>query len=195
MRARRVPNRRGSGYLTAVRPLTVLLGAAGLAPLLVLPATASAATPVTTASRISLSGVGGIGIGERVSVVERRLGQDIDYHHGEVGGPGSRCGTGTLIPRALGVFVLGTGYRIASVTVTERGIATPSGVRVGDSVARLRRAYPGRLVRVRSFYEPRKANYEYRDGNRKLIFATNNVRVRQITTGRRPEVDYVEGCA
>lgn len=178
-----------------MRPLTALLCAAGLAPPLVLPATSSAATPVTTTSRISLSGVGGIGIGERVSVVERRLGQDIDYRQDAVGRPGSRCGTGTLIPRALGVFVLGTGFRIASVTVTERGIATPSGIRVGDSVARLRRAYPGRLVRVRNFYEPRKSNFEYRDGNRKLVFATNNIRVRQITTGRRPEVDYVEGCA
>lgn len=81
------------------------------------------------------------------------------------------------------------------MTVTRRGIATPSGVRVGDSVARLRRAYPGRLVRVENFYEPRKFNYEYREGNRKLVFYTDNVRVRQITTGRRPEVDYVEGCA
>ncbi len=179
-----------------MRPLTAPLCAAGLAfALLVAPATSSAAKPVTTKSRISLSGVGGIGIGTRLSVIERRIGQDIDYRHGEVGGPGSPCGTGTLIPRRLGVLVLGTSYRIASVTVTRRGIATPSGVRVGDSVARLKRTYPGRLVRVRNFYAPSKSNYEYRDGNRKLVFYTNNVHVRQITTGRRPEVDYVEGCA
>ena len=105
------------------------------------------------------------------------------------------CGSGTLVPRRLGVFVLGTNFRVASVTVTKRGIATPSGIRVGDRVARLQRTYRGRLVRVKSFYQPQKANYEYRDGNRKLVFATDNVRVRQITTGRRPEVDYVEGCA
>ncbi len=179
-----------------MRPPTAPLCAVGLASaLLVAPATSSAVTPVTTESLISLSGVGGIGIGERVSVIERRLGQDLDYRRGEVGGPGSPCGTGTLIPRDLGVLVLGTGFRIASVTVTKRGIATPSGVRVGDSVARLRRAYPGRLVRVANFYEPRKFNFEYRDGNRKLVFFTNNVHVRQITAGRRPEVDYVEGCA
>lgn len=129
-----------------------------------------------------------------MSVVERRLGQDIDHRRG-VGGPGSPCGPGTLVPRGLGVLVLGTNFRIASVTVTKRGIRTPSGVRVGDSVAALRRAYPGDLVRVKNFYEPRKANYEYRDGNRKLVFSTNNLRVQQITSGRRPEVDYVEGCA
>lgn len=184
------------GYPGTVRPLTALFSAAGLgSALLVAPASSSATTPVTTKSLISLSGVGGIGIGERLSVVERRLGQDIDYRHGEIGGPGSPCGTGTLVPRGLGVLVLGTGFRIASVTVTRRGIATPSGVRVGDSISRLRSAYPGKLVRVKNFYEPRKFNYELRSGNRKLVFYTNNAHVQQITTGRRPEVDYVEGCA
>lgn len=180
-------------YDVAVRQLTVPLCVAGLAAALP-PATATAA-PVTSGSLISLSGLGGIGIGERLSVVERRLGQDIAYQHGIAGGPGSPCGTGTLSPRSLGVSVLGTNFRIASVTVTRRGIATPSGVRVGDGLTRLRRAYPGRLVRVRNPYAPRKFDYEYRDGNRKLVFDTDNERVRQITTGRRPEVDYVEGCA
>lgn len=54
-----------------MRSLPAVLCAAGFAcALLAVPVTASAATPVTTGSLISLSGIGGIGVGERVSVIE-----------------------------------------------------------------------------------------------------------------------------
>ena len=101
-----------------------------------------------------------------------------------------------LTPGRYGVGVLGTGFRIAVVYVGRRAIATPSGIRVGDSASRLRRVYGRRLVARRNIYDPRSTNYELRSGNRKLVFyASRAGTIRQMATGRRPEVDYVEGCA
>lgn len=90
--------------------------------------------------------------------------------------------------------------RVARVDVSRRGIATPSGIRVGDSETSVRRKLAGRLtvspheyVRGGSYLEftPRDA----KDSNRRVIFETNGRRITYIRAGRLPEVRYVEGCA
>lgn len=169
------------------RPCVLLVA---LALLIVAPA--ASARPVTTSSLLSFSGLGGIGIGERISVVRERLGQTLTYS----GFPDSSCGGGgELRPRRYGVSYLSTGFRVASVTVTRRGIATPSGIRVGDSLAKVRRAYPGRLVGVRNIYTQR-LDLHLRSVNRKIIFFASALgHVAFMSAGRRPEIDYVEGCA
>ncbi|MEJ7796963.1 MAG: hypothetical protein WKF42_00595 [Solirubrobacteraceae bacterium] len=171
--------------------LAAVLGAAAL----VSPSGAVAAAPITPRSVIGFSGVGAIEIGSRISVAERRTGQDIDYRHAVIGGPGSTCGSGELLPRSIGFYVLGTNFRIASINVVKRGIRTARGIRVGDSLRRVRSAYGARLVPVRNFYNPRQTDYELRRGNRKLVFFTRANKVTSIRSGRKPEVDYVEGCA
>ena len=56
-------------------------------------------------------------------------------------------------------------------------------------------AYGGRVRREPHAY----TNGEYLKvarGNRKLVFAISpNGKVIEISTGRRPEIDYLEGCA
>jgi hypothetical protein len=144
---------------------------------------------LTARSHITTAGVGRIKIGMTVSEARRRSGSNIVVHTVNPG-----CESGSASPKRLGVGVLSRNFRIAVLYVTKRGIATKSGVRVRDSVSRLLQVYRGRLVKRPEFYNPQYYNYELRDGNRKVIFSTDNKKVTMITTGRKPEVDYVEGC-
>jgi hypothetical protein len=153
---------------------------------------ASAAAPeLTLRSRVSGAGLGPLKIGVTIAQAEDATGRRFtvsEYVQGN-------CGGAAMHPRSYGVSVLTTDGRVAVITILRRGVATAAGVRVRDSVAKLQRKYGSRLVAVPEFYAPSNLNYELRSGNRKVIFKTDNRRVTYISAGRKPEVDYVEGCA
>jgi hypothetical protein len=90
-----------------------------------------------------------------------------------------------------------TNSRIWVINVSERGIATRPGIRVGDTVAALRRAYGGRLRSEPNKYTPKARDYWVAfPANRKIKFYANPRRViTQISSGRTPEIDFVEGCS
>jgi hypothetical protein len=155
---------------------------------------ASAEARITLQSRLSTSGLGPLKIGMTASQAERAIGFPLDLNR-NAGGPDSPCFTATVLPNRYNVFVLGTGFRVASISVLKRSVATRSGIRVGDSVARLRATYGEQLVAKPQFYTPAQLQYEIHDGNRKLIFSTDNAKLTSMIAGRKPEVDYVEGCA
>ena len=157
------------------------------------PALAHAA-PVTTTSRITQHGIGPLRIGMTLDQAQKRTGQTIEHQRFD---PASdACGIGRLLPADLGVMMTTTDRRIAVLSVSERGIATRRGIRVGDTARDLRRAYGSRLRSRVNKYDPRARDFVLRFGNRKMIFWTDAKRViRQIDGGRKPEIDYVEGCA
>ena len=93
------------------------------------------------------------------------------------------------------VYGLFTGNLLARIYVGSRRYATRSGIRVGATEAEVYAAYPTKIHSVPHEYDPDGHYLEYRDGNRKVVFETNGQRVEQISTGRMPEIDYVEGCA
>lgn len=154
----------------------------------------AAAAPVTKSSRITQNGIGSLRIGMTIDDAQRRTGQTIDYQRFD---PASdACGIGRLMPTSLGVTMQTTDRRIAVLSVSEPGISTRRGIEVGDSVRDLRRAYGSRLRSRVNKYDPKARDYILRFGNRKMIFWTDPKRVvRQIDGGRKPEIDYVEGCA
>lgn len=154
----------------------------------------SAEARITLKSRLSTSGLGPLKIGMTVRQAERAIGYPLDINR-NAGGPDSPCFTATVSPNRYRVSVLGTGFRVASIDVQKRSVATRSGIRVGDSVAKLLATYGAQLVPKPQFYEPTRLQYEIHDGNRKVIFSTDNTKVTSMTAGRKPEVDYVEGCA
>ncbi len=160
--------------------------------MLVAVSAAPAGAALTSRSRITTAGVGPIRIGMTAAQARRAAGRSIHVFSGEVS-PG--CQSAQLSPRRYGVSLLLTDGRIRRIYVDRRGIATRSGVRVGDDVARLRRAYGSRLVVVRAPYSRTGRIYELRFGARKLTFLTERGRILDISTGRKPEIDYVEGCA
>jgi hypothetical protein len=153
------------------------------------PATADA-RELTLRSRVSGAGLGPLKIGMTISRAEEATGRRFtvaEFSQGD-------CGGASMHPNSYGVGVLTTGGRVARIMVGRRGIATSAGIRVHDSVAKLKRRYGSKLVAVPEFYVPSQLNYELRSGNRKVIFKTDNKRVMYIFAGRKPEVDYVEGC-
>jgi hypothetical protein len=159
-----------------------------------LPATAGAA-PVSSNSRITQNGLGSIRLGMTVDQAQRRTGQRIENN---LFTPGDdSCGIAQLFPKSVGVNMQTTKSRIWVINVSEPGISTRSGVEVGDTVAALRRAYGSRLHSEPNKYTPKARDYWVTfPRNRKLKFFTSARRVvTQISSGRKPEVDFVEGCA
>jgi hypothetical protein len=98
-----------------------------------------------------------------------------------------------------GVRVMLEGLRVVRVEVDSGSYATAEGARVGDTEARIQQLYPGRVE-----VQPHK----YTDGHylvarpaqgsdttHLLVFETDGRVVTRFRGGRRPQVEYVEGCA
>ncbi len=164
-----------------------------LAVVAVLPAAASAVA-VSATSRITQNGLGSIRLGMTVTQAQTRTGQRIQN---DLFTPGDdACGIAQLFPQSLGVNMQTTNSRIWVINVSRRGIATRSGIRVGDRVPALRRAYGSRLHSQPNKYTPRARDYFVRFGQRRIKFYANPRGViGQISSGRLPEVDFVEGCS
>jgi hypothetical protein len=169
-------------------------GAAAGLVLALAPAVAGAA-PVTSHSRITQNGLGSIRLGMTVTQAQTRTGQRIENN---LFTPGDdTCGIAQLFPQSLGVNMQTTHTRIWVINVSSRGISTRSGIQVGDRVPALRRAYGSRLRSEPNKYTPKARDYWVSfPHNRKIKFYANpRGRIGQISSGRKPEIDFVEGCS
>jgi hypothetical protein len=149
---------------------------------------ASSAVALPRSARITTAGLGAIKIGMTERQVEKAAKRRITR---EVGAGDGSCTTASLGDKLTALF---TGPRLARIYVRGRRYATRSGVRVGDTEQKVLATYPGEIVREPHAY----TNGFYLkivDGNRKVVFETDGRRVTEISTGRRPEIDYIEGCA
>jgi hypothetical protein len=99
-----------------------------------------------------------------------------------------------------GVRVLSEEGRVARVEVDSGAtIATAAGARIGDGEERVRSLYPGRVAATPHKYV---AGHHYltvtpaaaADSAYRLVFETDGQRVTRYRAGRRPAVEYVEGC-
>ncbi|MCW3024430.1 MAG: hypothetical protein JWR30_3752 [Conexibacter sp.] len=155
------------------------------------------AASVTLGSRLSTGGLGPLKIGMSVSAAGDVVGSGFDPTQLSGESPADNaCFWGGISPKRYGVSVLGTGFRIAVVFVSKRSVATTRDIRVGDSVAKLFRAYGSGLHAKPNFYSPSEIHYELAVGNRKLLFYVSRAgKVSGMQAGRKPEIDYVEGCA
>ncbi len=88
---------------------------------------------------------------------------------------------------------------LVRIDVRDSTAATREGARVGDSEARIKSLY-GSAVRV----EPHKytgpmGHYlivtPAGDTTRLIVFETDGQRVTTFRVGKRPQVEYVEGCS
>ncbi len=159
-----------------------------------LPAAASAA-PVTTKSQITQNGLGSIRIGMTVAQAQSRTGQTITNNSFTPGD--DSCGIAQLFPESLGVNMQTTNLKVTVINVSKAGISTRSGIEVGDSTAALKEAYGSKLKSAPNKYTPKARDYFVKfSGNRKIKFYANPKGVvTQISSGRLPEVDFVEGCS
>jgi hypothetical protein len=88
---------------------------------------------------------------------------------------------------------------VGRVDVLKGTVPTSAGARIGDTEATIKKLYAGRVT---------VSPHKYTDGHYltvvpksqvdsafRIIFETDGTRVLQYRAGRRPQVEYVEGCA
>jgi hypothetical protein len=81
--------------------------------------------------------------------------------------------------------------------VTRTAMPTAKGIRVHDTLNRLRSKYGSKLTERASDVSLETRIFELQGkGRREMQFSVNaEERIFQIATGLRPEVDFPEGCA
>ena len=105
-------------------------------------------------------------------------------------------------PQALppGVALMVVDGRVERVDVDTTGVATLSGVAVGTTETAVRDAYPGRIETRPHPYTGPEGHYlvfvPHDPGDRqfRIVFETDGVTVTSFRAGRRPAVEYIEGC-
>ena len=107
------------------------------------------------------------------------------------------CRHDTVLPRRFGLGTLRFEKKIRVLYVTRTAMPTAKGIRVNDTLARLRDKYGSRLRERGSDVSFETTIYElHGKGRREMQFSVNaENRIFQIATGLRPEVDFPEGCA
>jgi len=150
---------------------------------------ATSAFALTTRDRISHSGLGPIKLGMTERQIERAAKRQITLGYPL---PGGDCAIAELAGKTHGLF---TGKRLRRIYIRTPKFATAKGIRVGTAEARVLAAYPGRLSRQPQKYRPEEDDLTLRKDNRKVIFTLNKGQVEEISTGRKPEIDLVEGCS
>jgi len=86
--------------------------------------------------------------------------------------------------------------RVVRFDVYEPGLATAEGIRVGDSVEKLRSAYGAQLASAPNFYSEDDLDYRIKspDGRYAYRFESHAGKVTSIFAGDAKAVEYVEGC-
>lgn len=104
-------------------------------------------------------------------------------------------------PRVLpgGVAVMVLKDSVARIDVEGAGILTREGVGVGDLETRVLEVYAGRAQVQPHKYTGPTGHYviveDRGDTLHRIIFETDGQHVQRYRAGRRPGVDFVEGCA
>jgi hypothetical protein len=107
------------------------------------------------------------------------------------------CRHDTVLPRRFGLSTLRFSKKIRVLYVTRTAMPTAKGIRVNDTLNRLRSKYGSKLQERGTVVSPETRIFElHGKGTREIQFSVNSRdRIFQIATGLRPEVDFPEGCA
>jgi hypothetical protein len=173
-------------------PLLLLL-------LALLPASASARTaaerpkPLDGNAVISFDGVGAIKLGMTIGEARKAARRGIVAGQEVTKG----CRHDTVLPRRFGLGTLRFEKKIRVLYVTRTAMPTAKGIRVNDTLNRLRSKYGSKLTERASDVSLETRIFELQGkGRREMQFLVNaEEKIFQIATGLRPEVDFPEGCA
>ena len=168
--------------------------------LVLLPAAAASARPAAEQSKpmdgnavIAFDGVGPIELGMTIAQARKAA------RRGIIGGSEvtTGCRHDTVLPRRFGLSTLRFKGKIRVLYVTRTAMPTAKGIRVNDTLNRLRSKYGSKLIERASDVSPETRIFELRGkGVREMQFSVDiRDRIFQIATGLRPEVDFPEGCA
>src|SRR3712207_4857400 len=170
------------------------------AALALVPAATASARPGTEPPRqldgnaaIPFDGVGpiqlGMTIGQARNAARRGIvaGQEVT----------KSCRHDTVLPRRFGLSTLRFKKKIRVLYVNRTAMPTAKGIRVNDTLNRLRSKYGSKLRERGSDVSLETRIFElHGKRSREIQFSVNaEDKIFQIATGLRPEADFVEGCA
>src|SRR5215208_2468032 len=164
------------------------------AALALLPAATAAARPAAEKPKpldgnavISFKGVGAIKLGMTIDEARKAARRGIVAGQEVTKG----CRHDTVLPRRFGLQTLRFEKKIRVLYVTRTAMPTAKGIRVNDSLERLKSKYGSKLSERGSDVSAETTIYELHDGGREIQFSVNAAdRVFQIATGLQPEVDF-----
>jgi outer membrane protein assembly factor BamE (lipoprotein component of BamABCDE complex) len=143
---------------------------------------------------VSYNSFGPVKIGMTLSQVAKVLGVPVTR---DIGYEGNECYYASPKRGFKDIAFMMSGQRIVRVDIDSKEYATDRGARVGDTEAKIKRLYTGR-VKVSQHPYVDSGHYlevEFEGGKYSLIFETDGKRVTRFRGGRSPEVGYIEGCS
>lgn len=140
---------------------------------------------------VGLDRTGAVVYGMSLAALERALAESLSVGD-------SSCDF--VMPKRLpaGVSVMVVSGQVARVDVDTTGVLTVEGIGVGSTEADVYRAYPGLIRTEKAPYEELPAHaliLTPRDTSRGMVFETDGHVVTNYRVGRRPEVEWIEGCS
>lgn len=155
-------------------------------------------TPTAPPLTVTEFGIGALRAGMTVPEGARMVG-------GSFAAPGAgaeNCTYAIWREAPSGVRVMLEKGLVARVDVTSGSVATSKGARIGDTEARVKDLYKGRIAETPHKYTP-GAHYltvspapgSGDDTAYRLVFETDGNRVTRYRGGKQPAVEYVEGCS
>lgn len=161
--------------------------------------TVLAQTKLSNQSKVYIKGIGSVRVGMTVAEASKAAGIKLVRPSGYE--PNASCYYVQPQSTPKGMSFMVTDGRIARVDVgANKQITTISGAKIGDTEARIKSLYPGKIQVSPHKYVP-KGHYlkfvpkDASDKNYALVFETDGKRVTEFRAGKLPEVDYVEGCS
>lgn len=163
----------------------VLAGAAMVAAL--------AAVPAVAEEQFSLARFGGAAAGQSVATVQRALRDDLAPIDGNAD---PECHFRQAARRFPNLRIMVEKGVVTRFDTKDPQYATSAGVRVGDTVERVKAAYGPKIRGTQHQIDPKGLlltiyNTEHTIG---LVFEAHGGTVTEIRSGRVPAVDYVHGC-
>jgi hypothetical protein len=154
----------------------------------------SAPTSSTASSAMTVTeyGVGPIRAGMTVEQAAQAMGGGFAAPKGATSG----CTYAVLTKAPPGLAVMLQDGKVARVDVRSGATRTAAGARIGDTEARIKTLYDGRItttphkyVKGGHYITVAPADTSYR-----IVFETDGKKVTSFRSGRVPEVEQVEGC-
>lgn len=152
-------------------------------------------TTLAQSPSIRFDGFGPVTVGMTKAEVDRALAQKLEQppetHDNE-------CEYFVPSKGLTGVLFMFSHGRLVRVDVEMGTTQTEAGIRIGDSISKIRKAYTAGVVITAHQYIPapqgKYVTVKSPDGKHAIRFETDNGRVVAFYSGRFPEVEYVERC-
>jgi hypothetical protein len=161
-------------------------------------AAAQLRAPQPTPWKVGLRSVGPVRYGVSLAEASRALGETLEIDATE---PGESCTYVRPAAAPWGVSFMVIDTLVERVDVHEGKVTTLSGAHIGSTESEIKALYPGHIEVQPHPYTGPEGHYliyvpqDPSDSMFRIIFETDGDKVTMYRAGRRPVVEYIEGCS